>query len=257
MSNEQVNESFTINESSTQPSSPANIHDGDNVIKTWLKAGDGKVEHEIRRPFWITMINNIKEASLVGANVLDYGCARGAFLDQLYKMKPFARGTGVDISEDAVLTARGRSHDFPNEFILGTGEQIPTHDIHIAFSFEVIWLLRDLQEHARFMNRVIAPGGVYYAATGCHTDHPRWNEWCDIISKDSTLPPANHSPEDFVSAFSAEGFTATARQLCHRDFVPVTSFPEYFPTVLDSIRYYSQEIIVFRFEKSANLEQLA
>ncbi len=253
MSNEQASTSLSL-EKSVEINQ---AEEGSDVIKTWLKAGDAQVEHEIRRPFWITMINNIKERTLVGANVLDFGCARGAFLDTLYQMKPFASGIGVDISEDAILAARSKVHAFPNQFLLGSGDSIANHQIHVAFSFEVLWLLRDLQEHARYMNRVIAPGGVYYAATGCHTDHPRWKEWCNIISKDSTLAPANHSPEDFVRAFSAEGFTVTARQLCHRDFIPVLAYPEYFPTVLDTIRYYSQEIIVFRFEKSAELENLA
>lgn len=41
----------------------------------------------------------------------------------------------------------------------------------IAFSHEVIYLIEDIAQHAADMLRVLKPGGVYYAVTGCQFDN--------------------------------------------------------------------------------------
>ena len=161
--------------------------------------------------YWNRMIDLVAEPDLRSARVLDFGCNQGGFLRLLHARKPFARALGIDIARAAVEVARRRRTTEPVDYrvVQLLDEVAETFDI--AFSHEVVYLIEDIDAHARAMHARLAPGGVYYVAIGCHTDNPAWPEWAVEIPRKSNLPVFGRSLEQYAAAFAAAGFALEAR----------------------------------------------
>jgi hypothetical protein len=119
-----------------------------------------------------------------------------------------------------------------------------------VFSHEVVYLLNDLAAHARDIKGALRPGGSYVAAMGCHTDSAVWPRWRKLIAETSSIPIYDHSLEDVSKAFGQAGFTVSVRPLDLDAFMPVTVGSPYFPKVVDQLRYYSQDKVLFRFVRT-------
>jgi SAM-dependent methyltransferase len=219
-------------------------------IATWLKDEKQEVSMgEQHKPFWQCMINKSVDSSLAQKTVLDFGCGCGGFLRTLYGEHPFKAGFGIDLAEQSVELANCNKGSMPLQYFVAGDTPDFSNKFDVAFSYEVIYLMPDLRAHARFISDSLKSGGIYYAATGCHTANPLWPSWKTVIERKSSLPVSNYSPEDFVAAFEAEGFTAAGQQLGFDGFVPLNLHPEYYPTTQDSINYYKRDVIVFAFTK--------
>jgi len=222
-------------------------------LKTWTttqaeedRMYDGHLHH------WQAMISLIEEDNLINKTVLDFGCNQGGFLRTLYKTHPYHRGLGIDIAEESLAIAEAKAGNIPVEYC--TVDKFmaakPGALFDIAFSHEVIYLLPDLNEHARLIGSLLKPGSSYYAATGCHTDNPLWPAWHKVISDYSNIPVPSHTMSDYIDAFSRCGFSAAYQPVGIHGFVK--SEPDdkvYFPTPRDKIDYYNRHKILFRFTK--------
>jgi len=198
-------------------------------------------------PFWGKVIEKISEKEFAQSDILDFGCNRGGFLRLLHKVNPFKRAVGIDIAVSSVAHANQQLSGEPIEYKVVDDLGLMSDTFDIATSYEVIYLLPDLQRHARDMKKVLRKGGVYYAATGCHTDCQQWKKCHEQLLVDTNLKPFDYSLDDYRSAFMKEGFEVSAVRLQFDDFVRVDSFIEYFPTVSDSLEYFERGIVVFRF----------
>lgn len=199
---------------------------------------------------WQTMIANVRERDLRHKTILDFGCNQGGFIQMLFNTLPFARAVGVDIAEGSLAKARARNQFAPADFYHSS--QLPgmAGTFDMAFSHEVIYLLPDLHAHAKDMAQVLKPGGVYYAATGCHTDNPRWADWHKAISDYSNIDVPHYALDDYAGAFAANGFAVEAKQFRSDGFIGVEPDDKvYYPTLIDKLNYYSQTKILFRFVK--------
>ncbi|MEM6902177.1 MAG: methyltransferase domain-containing protein [Pseudomonadota bacterium] len=219
-------------------------------IDRWLKD-----EEEDQRmtddhlPLWDRMIELMDEPQLTGAKILDYGCNTGGLLQRLYHTKPYASGFGVDLAEDQIKAAREQRTDGPYKFA-GVGAldgQVAEYDF--AFSHEVIYLLPSIEEHAQLIRRVLKPGGVYYACTGCHTANPQWPQWRDIIAEYSNVKPGDYSPEDYGFTFERAGFKVGVQPFGTGRFLPLEKREELFPTVASIVDYYRNHKLLFRFQR--------
>ena len=103
----------------------------------------------------------------------------------------------------------------------------------------------------RDIKAALRPGGSYVAAMGCHTDSAVWPRWRKLIAETSSIPIYDHSLEDVSKAFSEAGFTVAVRPLDLDAFMQVTVGSAYFPKVVDQLRYYSQDKVLFRFVRHA------
>jgi SAM-dependent methyltransferase len=173
-------------------------------------------------PIWRRMIDVAAPADLRQSTVLDYGCNQGGFLRLLKCHRPIDYKVG---DQAAVL---GKTFD-------------------LAFSHEVIYLLPDPAAHARDIKAALRPGGAYVAAMGCHTDSGLWPRWRTLIAESSSIPIYDHSLEDVSKAFAESGFNVSVRPLALDAFMPFTSGSAYFPKVMDQLRYYSIDKVLFRF----------
>lgn len=200
-------------------------------------------------PLWERMIELTVTGRCADLKVLDYGCNQGGFLEMLYKKSPFKEGVGVDIASESIAFARQRLSRLPVN--TGHPEMLDTMQgsFDLAFSHEVLYLLPDLAAHAALIKKALKPGGVYFAAIGCHTDQPLWDEWRTLIGSYSTVKVQDYSLDDYANAFFNEGFRVAAQPYRLDGFFPLKKNNPYFPKVADSLRYYDSDKVLFRFEK--------
>ena len=218
------------------------------TISTWNRnPADEEAMGAAHTPIWRHMIDVSVSDDLRDATVLDYGCNQGGFLRMLYDRHPFRAGVGLDIARESVARAELLKRQRPIEYRAGSIAADLGHSFDFAFSHEVLYLLPDLSVHAADMKEALRPGGAYVAAVGCHTDSAVWPKWRKLIAETSSIPVYDHSLDRVAQAFSDAGFTVSVRPLALDAFMPVTVGSEYFPKIVDQLRYYSQDKVLFRF----------
>ncbi|MEO1018463.1 MAG: class I SAM-dependent methyltransferase [Pseudomonadota bacterium] len=200
--------------------------------------------------FWNRLIDLVEEADLQADSVLDFGCNQGGFLRLLYRRKPFAWGLGIDIAQTAVAVAQDRGGDLPIGYRVVEHLTEMSERFDIAFSHEVVYLLPDIDAHARAMHARLAPGGVYYVAIGTHANNPDWQRWAVEIPKQTNLPVYGRTLDEYAQAFGAAGFHVAARPLGFNGFVPLDLDGGSFRSATDLLDYVNRVKTIFRLVKS-------
>jgi len=219
--------------------------------KHWLNSGQAEeVMQEKHLPIWRTLIERILEQDLSTATVLDFGCNRGGFLRELYRLRPFAKGIGVDIAENAISLATESVGELPLEFLCNKTCEIPAGPFDLVTSYDVIYLLEDLVEHAREIYDRLATGGVYYATTGVFTENPLFSRWKPYLEKGFGRPIPERSASDTVKALRDAGFQVSVRRLAHEDYSFVKLDSPYFFSLFEEFEYNSETTLIFRCQKS-------
>ena len=201
-------------------------------------------------PIWRRMIDVSVLDDLSQSTVLDYGCNQGGFLRMLYDRHPFQAGVGIDIARESVARAQLLKRQRPIEYQAADHAAELGRAFDFAFSHEVLYLLPDLADHAADIKAALRPGGAYVAAMGCHTDSAVWPRWRKVIAETSSIPVYDHSLDRVAAVFSEAGFAVSVQPLALDAFMPVTVGSDYFPKIVDQLRYYSQDKVLFRFVRS-------
>lgn len=222
-----------------------------DTISTWNRnPADEDAMGAGHAPIWRRMVDVAVPHDLTQSTVLDYGCNQGGFLRLLYDRHPFRRAVGIDIARESVGRAELLKGHRPIDYKIANSAAALGQTFDIAFSHEVIYLLPELAAHARDMAAALRPGGAYIAAMGCHTDSALWPRWRALIAETSSIPLYDHSLEDVTKAFADAGFSVSVRPLALDAFMHVSPGSAYFPKVVDQLRYYSSDKVLFRFLKT-------
>ena len=222
-----------------------------STIATWNRnPADEEAMGAAHAPIWRRMIDVSVPHDLHDSTILDYGCNQGGFLRMMYDRNPFRAAVGIDIARESVARADLLKGHRPIEYKVGDKAANLGRTFDYAFSHEVLYLLPDLAQHAADMRAALRPGGAYVAAMGCHTDSAVWSRWRKVIVERSSIPIYDHSLDAVAKAFSAAGFTVAVRPLDLDAFMPVTVGSAYFPKIVDQLRYYSQDKVLFRFVRT-------
>ncbi|MEM8978626.1 MAG: class I SAM-dependent methyltransferase [Pseudomonadota bacterium] len=217
------------------------------LIDTWsmdLGEEDGMTDEHAW--IWREMIKIIPQQDLSSARVLDIGCNQGGFLRLLHDTRPFASGVGVDLARDRVALANAAKGDRPIAYLASNHLRDAGDGFDLAFSHEVIYLIGDLEDHARQVAAVLKPGGHYDAVTCCHADSPLWAIWRPKIAAFSQIPVPNHAVADIVRAFRKAGLKVSVSRFLANAFIPIEPPTEYFPTDVDRLDTYTQWKLCFR-----------
>jgi SAM-dependent methyltransferase len=216
------------------------------TISTWYIDPDAEdAMADGHAPIWRHLIGLVPEIDLSRQAVLDFGCNQGGFLRHLHALRPFKKALGVDIARQSIDKANVLKGNLPIQYQTDTALVGWADEFDIAFSHEVIYLVEDIAGHAADMMRVLKPGGVYYAVTGCHTDNPLWPAWRKLVAERTNTVVQDRSVTDYARVFTEAGFSVSARKLEFDGFIPYQPggwTPDY-ATALD---YYTQTKIVFR-----------
>ena len=219
-----------------------------DTISTWNRSQvDEDAMGAAHAPIWRRMIDVAAPTDLSRSTVLDYGCNQGGFLRLLYDRHPFRSAIGIDIARESVARAELLKGHRPIDYKVGDQAAALDQTFDLAFSHEVIYLLPEVAAHARDIKTALRPGGAYVAAMGCHTDSSLWPRWRALIAESSSIPIYDHSLEEVSKAFTETGFSVSVRPLALDAFMPFTIGSAYFPKVVDQLRYYSSDKVVFRF----------
>ena len=223
------------------------------TIRTWNRnPADEEAMGAAHAPIWRRMIDVAVHGDLRQSTVLDYGCNQGGFLRMLHDRHPFRAATGIDIARESVARAELLKGHRPIEYKVSDSAQSLGKVFDFAFGHEVLYLLPDVAAHARDIKAALRPGGAYIAAMGCHKDSAVWPRWRKLIAETSSIPIYDHSLDGVAKAFSEAGFNVGVRPLDLDAFMPVTVGSEYFPKVVDQLRYYSQDKVLFRFVRQSS-----
>jgi SAM-dependent methyltransferase len=222
----------------------------DGCYETWyVDAAREAAMEDGHRPLWRHFIETIGETDLSTRQILDFGCNRGGFLRLLYALKPFTHAVGVDIARSSITAARDLVGPAPIDYEVAADLSAWRNRFDLAFSYEGIYLLRDIADHAASMHAALRNGGVYYAVTGCHTDSPLWSSWRNIIGESTNAPVLDRSPDDYASAFQAAGFDVSVRRFGYAGFVPISKDQRYYPKLTDAVDYAAEHKLLFRLVK--------
>jgi SAM-dependent methyltransferase len=226
------------------------ISEMEQTYPTWHLTPTGEAAMEdIHTPYWRHFINVVPEQDLSGRAVLDFGCSRGGFLRLLHDSRPFAKGVGVDIASASIGDASKMAGGRPLSYHVTSDPSQLGVTFDVAFSYEVIYLIQDLNEHALQMKDALGESGIYYAVTGCHTESPLWNRRKEVIASNSSTRVPSYSPDDYIDAFASAGFKVTLRRFGFNDFVPPPVNRGFHPGIMDALTYNAEEKILFRFSK--------
>lgn len=203
----------------------------------------------VHRPYWQHFIESIPEHDLSTRTVLDFGCNRGGFLRLLYALRPFRKGVGIDIATQSIAAANDAKGDAPVQYEVATDLTPWADTFDLGFSYEVLYLLPDLERHAEQISRSLRRGGIYYAVIGAHTENPLWPKWRELIARTSNAPVYDYSPDDYIAAFAAAGFDVSLRRFGYVGFVRPSAERDYYPRITDALAYPAEHKLLFRLEK--------
>ncbi len=198
---------------------------------------------------WQAIIDHMVEDDISRYDVLDFGCNQGNFLRQLYAQKPFKSAIGIDLAADTIEKAKSRIRQEPISYAVSGDPRTPGKSFDLAFSHEVLYLIPDLNAHAKQMFAALKPGGAYYIALGAHTENPMWPRWHKIVSEFSPVPPQNYSAESIAAAFADEGFKVFAQKMPCRGFLNYNPASRYYEHFYEKLTYYFENFVLFRMVK--------
>ena len=224
------------------------------LIETWSKDAseeDGMTEEHAW--IWREMINIVPQRDISAARILDIGCNQGGFLRMLYDTRPFASGVGIDLARDRVSLANAARGGRPLEYLASSQLADTGGGFDMAFSHEVIYLIDDLEDHAKQVAAVLKPCGHYVAVTSCLADSPLWARWRPKIAEFSNISVPNHSIATIAAAFLKAGLEVSISRFLANAFIPLEPPNEYFPTDVERVETYARWKLCFRCLKNPNI----
>jgi SAM-dependent methyltransferase len=215
----------------------------------WRGAAEDEAMQDEHGFIWKAMLDTI-DTELAGKRVLDVGCNRGGFLRLLVDSAGIADGYGYDPASGAITDARRLAGDRPLSFEVATTVPDGWGDFDLAFSHEVLYLLKDLVVHASSLFDALRPRGAYFAVMGVHGGSPLMTAW-HVESAAELALPRLYELDEVAGVFEDAGFSVSVANL-RLGFVPVSAHRRGhdhrgdLPAWLD---YYSREKVLFRFTR--------
>lgn len=169
----------------------------------WARAGKGESMERGHRPVGEQAIAKMRISP--DARVLDIGCGSG-WATRLMADYAFAgRVTGIDISDEMVQLARESSKANSNvDYEVASAEQLAFNDNEFshAFSMESLYYYRDIPKALSEIQRVLKPGGLFFAVVDLYWENEATHQWIDTLR----VPVELLSIDDYRSLFIDAGF---------------------------------------------------
>ena len=218
----------------------------------WTDASEGEqAMEESHHPHWQKIVDMILEVDLRACAVLDFGCNQGGFLRFLHRQRPFAGGVGVDRARKSVEVAEARKGHLPLTYVATPTLAPFSARFDLAISSAVIYLIEDLEAHAREIARALKPGGVYYATYTDYRDNPSLPAIRDRINRHGAVKMQEHALDDIALAFQRAGFEVGLRRMPPAGYVRLQLPDRFFTTVADRMLYEYGQAYIYRFSAPA------
>ncbi len=201
---------------------------------------------------WKAMLETVDE-DLAGKRVLDAGCNRGGFLRLLVDTAGIAEGHGYDPASDAIADARRLAGGRPLTFEVAQTVPDGWGEFDVAFSHEVLYVLKDLVAHAAGLFAALKPGASYFAVMGVHQESPMMSAWHAESALELDLPRL-YSLDEVAGVFESAGFSVSVANL-RLGFVPVSAHRhghDHRSDLLAWLDYYTRQKVLLRFTRPAS-----
>jgi SAM-dependent methyltransferase len=215
----------------------------------WRGAAQDEAMQDDHGFIWKAMLETI-DTDLAGKRALDAGCNRGGFLRLLVDTAGIAEGYGYDTASDAIADARRLANDRPLTFEVAQTVPDGWGEFDVAFSHEVLYVLKDLVTHATGLFAALKPRGSYFAVMGVHEESPMMSAWHAESAVELDLPRL-YKLDEVVSVFEGAGFSASVANL-KMGFVPVSAHRhghDHRGDLLAWLDYYTREKVLLRFTR--------
>ena len=201
--------------------------------------------------FWNSLIEFIDgDATSAPRTVLDVGCHSGGLLDLLVRRFAPARIFGIEpLAWARAATSRRLDKVDAAVKLLDPSqwEQVPTGELELVTSHEVLYLEPDVPDFMRRVHRVLSLNGRAYVVLGCHAENPLWHVWKSRL-KAAGRTVYDHLPLDILEAAFAAGLTASVQPLRRAGWITYdprqADFP--YPDVRTMFDHHYQHKLVFR-----------
>ena len=201
---------------------------------------------------WKAMLETI-DTDLAGRRVLDAGCNRGGFLRLLVDTARIAQGHGYDPATDAIADARRLAGDRPLTFEVSKTVPDGWGDFDVAFSHEVLYVLKDLATHAAELFDAVKVGGSCFAVMGVHEESPMMSAWHAESAVELDLPRL-YKLDEVAGVFETAGFSVSVANL-KLGFVPVSAHRhghDHRRDLLAWLDYYTRQKVLLRFTRPSS-----
>jgi SAM-dependent methyltransferase len=218
----------------------------------WRGAAEDEAMQDEHGFIWKAMLETI-DTHLAGKRVLDAGCNRGGFLRLLADTAGIAEGHGYDPASEAIADANRLAGDRPLTFEVA--ETVPNGwgEFDMAFSHEVLYVLKDLEAHAADLFAALKPNGLYFAVMGVHEESPMMPAWHAENAVELGLPRL-FKLDEVASIFENTGFSVSVANL-KLGFVPVSAHRHghgHRSDLLAWLHYYAHEKVLLRFARPSS-----
>ena len=126
-------------------------------------------------------------------------------------------------------------------------EQVPTGELELVTSHEMLYLEPDVPEFMRRVHRVLSSEGRAYVVLGCHAENPLWHVWKSPL-KAAGRTVYDHLPLDILEAAFAAGLTASVQPLRRAGWITYyprqADFP--YPDIRTMFDHHYRHKLVFR-----------
>jgi SAM-dependent methyltransferase len=212
----------------------------------WRGAAEDEAMQDEHGFIWEAMLRTIG-IDLAGRRVLDAGCNRGGFLRLLADSAGIAEGYGYDPASDAITDARRLTGTRP--LVFEAAHTVPEgwRGFDVAFSHEVLYVLKDLVTHAADLFAALTPGAPYFAVIGVHAGSPMMSAWHAQRAAELDLPRL-YDLDEVAEVFAGAGFSVAVAQL-EFGFVPVSAHRHAHDDpgdLLAWLHYYTREKVLLR-----------
>ena len=215
----------------------------------WRGAAEDEAMQDEHGFIWKAMLQTIDE-DLAGKRVLDVGCNRGGFLRLLVDTEGIAEGHGYDPASEAIADARRLAGDGPLTFEVAQTVPGGWDPFDVAFSHEVLYVLKDLVAHAADVFAALKPGGSYFAVMGVHEESPIMSAWHAESAIELDLPRL-YRLDEVAGVFESAGFSVSVANL-KLGFVPVSAHRhghDHHRDLLAWLDYYTRDKVLLRFTR--------
>ncbi|HEV3310700.1 MAG TPA: class I SAM-dependent methyltransferase [Chloroflexota bacterium] len=218
----------------------------------WRGAAEDEAMQDEHAFIWKAILDTV-DTDLAGRRVLDAGCNRGGFLRLLVDTAHIAEGHGYDPASDAIADARRLAGDRPLTFEVAKTVPDGWGDFDVAFSHEVLYVLKDLAAHAASLFDALKPGGSYFAVMGVHEESPMMSAWHVESAVELGLPRL-YKLDEVAGVFEGAGFSVSVANL-KLGFVPVSAHRhghDHRRNLLAWLDYYSRDKVLLRFTRPSS-----
>ena len=215
----------------------------------WRGAAADEAMQDEHGFIWKAMLETI-DTDLAGKRALDAGCNRGGFLRLLVDTAGIAEGHGYDPASDAIADARRLAGDRPLTFEVAHSVPDGWGEFDVAFSHEVLYVLKDLEAHAAGLFPVLKPSASYFADMGVHEESAMMSAWHAESAVELDLPRL-YKLDEVAGVFEGAGFSVSVANL-KLGFVPVSAHRQghdHRRDLLAWLDYYTRDKVLLRFTR--------